>query len=114
MRQMPRDGRRSIMRLTTTLALLLAVAVCAVPATAGRAANDPLRLTLQRSDFPAKATWSADRYPMVDKAMAAEGFQGKTAVYAGEVPLGAGRTLRVSGDVVVLANVDNARRWFAR
>jgi hypothetical protein len=88
--------------------------VLALPATAGSAANDPLRLALQRSDFPVRASWSANRFPMFDKALAAAGFRGRSADYAAEVPLGSTGTLRVSGQVVVLANVDHARRWFAR
>ena len=102
------------MRLTAMLASFVAVVACAVPATAGNAANDPLRLVLQRSDFPAKATWSAVHFPTYDKQRAAEGFQGKWVNYAAEVPLGSGETLRVSGQVVKLTSAGQARRLFAQ
>ena len=62
----------------------------------------PLRLVLQRSDFPAKTRLTSARYPSIDKALAAAGFQAKSADYRGEVPLGSTETLHVSGRVVVL------------
>ena len=102
------------MRLAMLAGAVVAAAVCATSALAGGVASDPLRLALQRSDFPAKATWSALRFPTFDKALAAEGFQGKSADYAAELPLGSKGTLRVSGQVVVLSSADQARRLFAR
>lgn len=102
------------MRLTAVLASFVAAVAIAVPAIAGTMASDPLRIALQRSDFPANAQWSADRYPMFDKALGAAGFKGKSADYAAEIPMGSTGTLRVSGQVVVFASVDHARRWFAR
>jgi hypothetical protein len=96
------------------LVAVLAATVMAASASGAGTAGDPLRIVLQRSDFPASAKWSADRYPMFDKALAAAGFQGKSADYAAEMPLRPTGTLRVSGQVVVLASTDHARRWFAR
>jgi hypothetical protein len=102
------------MRRATLVGAVVATAICATSALAGGVANDPLRLVLQRSDFPAKTRWSAARYPSVDKTLAAAGLQGKTADYSAEVPLGSTETLHVSGRVVVLASADQARRLFAQ
>lgn len=101
------------MRRAGLVGAVVTAAVCATTALAGSVANDPLRLVLQRSDFPAKTRWSAARYPTVDKALATAGFQAKTADYRGEVPLGSTETLHVRGRVTVLASTAQARRMFA-
>ena len=106
--------RGANMRSAVMLCALVAAAVMAASAAAAGTAKNPLSLVLQRADFPAKATWSADRFPLFDKALAAAGFRGKSADYAAEVRLGSAGTLRVSGQVVVFASADHARRWFVR
>jgi hypothetical protein len=102
------------MRVATTLVALVTAAVCAVSASAGDAAKNPLGLVLQRSDFPAKTQWRAARYPSIDKSLAAAGFQAKSADYSAEVPLGSTETLHVRGRVVVLASAAQARRMFTQ
>jgi hypothetical protein len=102
------------MRLAVVVGAVAAAAIWATSALAGGVANDPLRLVLQRSDFPAKTRWSAARSLSIDKTLAAVGLQGKSADYSAEVPLGSTETLHVRGRVVVLATADQARRMFAQ
>jgi hypothetical protein len=66
-------------------------------ATTVAAPQDPLRLVLQRSDFPAKTNWRAARYPSVDKTLAAAGFKARSADYTAGIPRGSTETLFVSG-----------------
>ena len=109
---LPRKG--DPLRLAVVVGAVVAAALSATSALAVGVASDPLRLVLQRPDFPAKTRWSAARYPSVDKALAAAGLEGKSADYRGEVPLRSTETLHVSGRVVVLASADQARRLFAQ
>ena len=102
------------MRLATTLVALVAAAVCAVSASAGGDAKNPLSLVLQRSNFPAKTRWTAARYPSIEKSLADAGFQAKAADYLAEIPRGSTETLFVSGRVMVLSSAAEARRLFAQ
>jgi hypothetical protein len=106
--------RGASVRGAVLLVALVAAAVMAASAAAAGTGKNPLSLVLQRADFPAKATWSAGRFPEFDKALAAVGLRGKSADYAAEIPLGSTGTLRVSGQVVVFEGAADARRWFAR
>lgn len=102
------------MNRRTTVLVAAAAAVFAVSASAAGLAKDPLRLTLQRTDFPAKTDLTSGRYASIDKTLAAGGFQAKSADYLANIPRGATETLIVSGRVIVLANADQARRLFAQ
>ncbi|HUG65713.1 MAG TPA: hypothetical protein VMK83_10885 [Gaiellaceae bacterium] len=101
------------MRLATTFVALVAAAVCAVPASAGGAANDPLRLVLQRADFPAKVRWTSQRSPAFEKTLANAGLKGKAAFYSADIARGSTETVLVSGVVIALPNAAQARRAFA-
>jgi hypothetical protein len=100
------------MRLAIALVALAAAAACAVSASAGSAAKDPLRLVLQRSDFPAKARWSKAKAPTIEKSLAGAGLQGKAASYSAEIYRGSTDSTLVSGLVVVFPSTAQARRAF--
>src|SRR5437762_3330117 len=102
-----------MMRVATTL-VVLGAAVYTVSASAGGATNDPTRLVLQRSDFPANTHFSSVRVASTEKALAAAGFQAKVADYVAEIPRGRTETLIVRGRVVDLADAAQARRLFAQ
>lgn len=102
------------MKRITMILLGLAAAVLATSASGAGVAQDPLRLTLQRSDFPAKTRLTSGRYPSVDKTLTAAGLQGRTADYLAQVPRGGTEALLVGGRVIVFPNADQARRMFAQ
>lgn len=85
-------------RAALALVALCLVAVCATPAAAGGAASDPLKLALQRSDFPAKLSrYSNKRWPSIEQSLAAAGFKAKAADYAAEISRGSADTPYVGG-----------------
>lgn len=100
------------MRLATMLVALLAAAVCAVSALAGGVANDPMRLVLQRSDFPARTRWTGSRDAALERSLANAGVEGKAARYLTYIPRGGTEELLVSGLVITLSSVTEARRVF--
>jgi hypothetical protein len=101
------------MRRTTAFVALVVTAVCAVSASAGGAANNPLSLVLQRADFPAKTRWTSQRSPAFEKTLTDAGLQGKAAFFFADIARGSTETLLVSGLVIVLPNAAQARRAFA-
>jgi hypothetical protein len=101
------------MRLSGMLAAVLAAAACAASATAGTSASDPLNLVLQRSDFPAKSTWSRMRLPTMERTYAAAGLRARVAGYSAQIPRGSTELTLVSGDISAFASVAQARRAFS-
>jgi hypothetical protein len=101
------------MRFPGILVAVVAMVVCAVPATAASHARDPLTLVLQRSDFPAKTTWSQLRHPTMERSYSRAGLQARVAGYYAEIPRGSTELTLVSGDISVFAGAAQARRAFS-
>ena len=70
--------------IVLALAATLAVATAAV-AMGATATKDPLRLTLQRGDFPDGTSFSTSRVQSQDLAIL-DGFKGRAADYQGTIP----------------------------
>jgi hypothetical protein len=93
------------MRGATTILLGLVAAVLAASASASGAAQDPLRLTPQRSDLPAKTRLTSGLSPSADTTFAAAGLQGKTADSLVRIPRRRTEALLVGGAAQPIAKL---------
>jgi hypothetical protein len=99
------------MRIAAMLTTL-AAAMLTASAAAGGAASDPLRTVLQRSDFPAKTRWTGSRDAALETSLAKAGIEGRAASYLTHIPRGGTEELLVSGLVIRLPSIAEARRVF--